>query len=978
MRQQARGEGDMGTYRKRTLACGAALAALALAAGAHAQTRTFDVPTEEAVKSIPEFARQADLQIVAPSARLHGVTTRAVRGSLDARQALHSLLQGTGLEIASDKGTVIVLRSATDPANAAAVEAPPASPSDDEAAKLSELVVVGTRIHNVAPTSPVVTVDRGDIDRSGATTVQDVLAAVPQNYAGVDAASSRLSGGNTGLTSQIDLRGLGSQATLTLINGRRVSSGAGDQGRAVDISMIPVSAIQRIDILTDGASALYGSDAIGGVVNIVLRRDFEGAQTTVHRGWNGAGADNFLASQLVGANWSGGRAMAAVQYQSVEALEARKVGITTTDFTSRGGGDFRESPFGAPGTVLPGGFFAGAPFTTLTGPGGSPVFLAALPPGNGRNLLLSSLRLNEANAGDLVTEDLAPRQQSTSGYVTAEQDIGKVTLFVDAAYSQRKTLNRDTDVINFVTVPTTNAFTPFKEDVLVARDFREFGPTKFRIDNEGWFANLGARGVLPWAGWTWEVIGSASRDQSERLFASIDFAALDTLLASSNPATAFNPFGDGSGPNAALPTVDSGFRAVTKLYSVATNVQGELWRLPAGPVRFAAGAEYRKEDLDGRGTESAAGQVLFDRASRDLTSVFGELYVPLVGVDRTAPLAKELALSLAVRSEHYSDFGDTTNPKVGVLWRPTEELTFKANWGTSFRAPLLRELSQVPTTLPDIGLVDPLKPGGPGVVFVTLVIGGNPNLEPETAETFTAGGEFKPAALPGAKLSVSYFHTDYEKRIRGLLDGLSVTTLLSFQSALPPGIAVRDAAGNLTQLNLININSASTHLSGLDLGGEYRWTTGKAGDFLLRTSATVVLKNRDQLIAGAPVLDLKGRVGNPAKWRGRMDLIWNRDPWTASLAVNHTDGLINDDADTRVVSRKVDAQTTVDVSAAVKLKSSSAWLDAVTAQVGVTNLFDKLSPFVDGSENFGVDPRNFVINGRTVYLRLSKGFGGPR
>jgi outer membrane receptor protein involved in Fe transport len=968
----------MGISRKRALACGAALAALALAVGAHAQTRTFDVPAEEAVKSIPEFARQADLQIIAPSTRLRGVRTEPIRGALDARQALRRLLQGTGLEIASDNGSVIVLRSAADPAAAAAPAAPRAGPSDDEAEKLSEVVVVGTRIRNVAPTSPVVSVDRGDIDRSGATTVQDVLAAVPQNYAGVDAASSRLSGGNTGLTSQIDIRGLGSQATLTLINGRRVSSGAGDQGRAVDISMIPVSAIQRIDILTDGASALYGSDGIGGVVNIVLRRNFEGAQTTVHRGWNSAAADSFLASQLVGTTWSGGRAMAAVQYQSVEALKAREVGITSTDFRSRGGGDFRESPFGAPGTVLPSGFFAGLPFTTLTGPGGSPVFLAALPPGAGRNLQLSSLRLNEANAGDLVTEDLAPKQQSTSGYVTLEQDVGKVTLFLDAAYSQRKAINRDTDVINFVSVPTTNAFTPFKEDVLVARDFREFGPTKFRIDNEGWFANLGARGVLPWGDWTWEVVGSASRDQSERLFASIDFGALDTLLASSNPATAFNPFSDGSGQSVALPSLDSGFRAVTKLRSIAANFQGELWRLPAGPVRFAAGAEHRTEDLDGRGFASAAGQVLFDQASRDLSAVFGELYIPLVGGDHPAPLARELALSLAVRGERYSDFGDTTNPKVGVLWRPTEALTFKANWGTSFRAPLLRELSQVPTTLTDIGVVDPLKPGGPGVAFVTLVIGGNPNLEPETAETFTIGGEFKPASLAGAKLSVGYFHTDYDKRIRGLLDGLSVSTLLSFQKALPPGIAVRDAAGNLTQLNLININSASTTMSGLDLGAEYRWTAGDAGEFLLRSSATVLLKNRDQLIAGAPVLDLKGRVGNPAKWRGRLDLIWDRDPWAASLAVNHTDGLINDDADTQVVSRKVDSQTTVDLNAAFKLKSRSVWLDAVTAQIGVTNLFNKLSPFVDGSQNFGVDPRNFVINGRTIYLRLSKGFGGPR
>jgi outer membrane receptor protein involved in Fe transport len=965
----------MRIYRKRMLACGAAAVALVLASGASAQTRTFNVPAQEAVKSIPELARQAGLQIVAPAARLRGVRTAPIRGRLDARQALRTLLQGTGLEIASDNGSVIVLRNASDPAGAAAGEAPQTPPSDDDAAKLAELVVIGTRIANVAPTSPVVMVDRGDLDRSGATTVQEVLAAVPQNYGGVDAASSRLSGGNTGLTSEIDIRGLGSEATLTLVNGRRVSSGAGDQGRAVDISMIPIAAIQRIDILTDGASALYGSDAIGGVVNIVLRRNFEGAQTTVHRGWNKASADSFLASQLVGAAWSGGHLMGAIQYQRLDALKARRVGITSTDFRARGGGDFRESSFGAPGTVLPSGVFEGQPFTALTGPGGAPVFSAALPPGDGRSLLLSSLRLNASNSADLVTEDLAPEQESASTYVTAEQDVGPVTLFVDAAYSRRKALNKTVDPSSFLFVPTTNAFTPFGEPVFVAYDFRDFGPTTFRIRNEGWFGNLGARGALPWSGWTWEAIGTASRDESRRLFSSIDFAALDPLLASNNRATAFNPFGDGS-TQIAIPSVDSGFRAVTKLRSVAANVQGKLWRLPAGPVRFAGGAEYRKENLDGRGTASAAEQVLFDRASRDLSAAYGELYVPLLGGGVTAPLAQELALSLAVRREHYSDFGDTTNPKVGVRWRPIEGLTFKANWGTSFRAPLLRELSQTPTTLPNIQLPDPLKPGGPDLVFVTLVIGGNPNLKPETAETFTASGEVEPTFLPGAKFSLGYFHTKYDKRIRGLLDGLSIGTLLSFQNALPPGIAIRDAGGNLTQLNVININSASTTMSGVDLGAEYGWKARESGDFLLRASATVLLKNRDQLIAGAPVLDLKGKVGNPAEWRGRVDLIWNRDPWNASVSVNHADGLINDDSDTRVVLRKVDSQTTVDAQVTFRLKASSVWLDGITAQVGATNLFDEHSPFVDGSNNFGVDPRNFAINGRTVYVRLSQAFGG--
>jgi outer membrane receptor protein involved in Fe transport len=939
----------------------AAVFALLPAAPAHAQAgpdavMQIDIAPGPLEPALRKLAGERNLQILFAPEDVKGVTTAGAKGRFTARAAIEELLKGTGLTVSSNANDVYAIKPA--PGRARTSEGQPAD--------TTTLVVVGTRIPNTAPTSPVITIGREDIERSGATTTQGVLAEVPQNFSGVNAASSRLSGGNTGLTSQIDLHGLGSEATLVLINGRRVSGGAGDQGRAVDIDMIPLSAIDRIDILTDGASALYGSDAIGGVVNIVLRRDFDGAQAAAQYGWNAAGADKQFASFLFGKPWATGNFLAAVQYQRTDPLKAAEVGITSVDFRSRGGGDFRLSPYASPGTVLPVGIFDGNPFTTITAPGGGPVFTAALPPGNGRNVRLQDLRLNESNSADLVSEDLAPRQESASAYFTFEQDLGPVTIFADGAASRRKAINRTVNLINLVFVPTTNAFTPFAEDVLVAYEFREPGPTEFRVENSGWFANLGARGSLPVKNWTWELVGTASRDESERLFSSIDFGALDSLLASSNPAAAFNPFGNGTGQPAGLviPMIDQGFKAETKLHAATLNIQGELWEMPAGKARFAAGVEYRSEKLDGRGTGAATGQVLFDNSSRDLSSIFGEAYIPVV---------RDVALSLAARHDQYSDFGDTTNPKVGILWRPTTALDLRANWGSSFRAPLLRELSQLSQTLPHIQVVDPLKPGGAGPVFIDLVVGGNPNLEPETADTYTISGAYRP--LPGAKLAASYFHTDYKHRIRGLLDGLSVGTLLSFQEALPPGIAVRDASGNLTALNVTNINSARTLMSGMDLSAEYGWKWADYGSFLARAGGTVILKNDDRLIAGAPVLDLKGRVGNPAKWRGRLDLTWSRMPWDASVTVHHTDGLINDDPDTRIVQHTVSGQTTVDAQVTFKLRSGPAWMRGLTAQLGATNIFDKHSPFVDGENNYGVDPRNFNIEGRTVFVRLSMEFG---
>jgi len=1005
--------------RTTLLALASALFFLCAQAIAGAPTKV-DVPAGELATALDTLAKQAGVEFIYSAEKLRGIHTNGVRGEYTAEEAVTKLLEGTNLHVTVHASGALLISDANAAGNGAATAEPESarasgnaqmaskqgasgssrppqaneersreatadkaqSPAKTQDAatgnpiELETLIVTGTYIPGATPTSPLIRLDRNDIDRSGKTTVQDVLADLPQNYAGVNAASSFVSGGNTGLTSEIDLRGLGSEATLTLVNGRRIASGAGDQARAVDISMLPLAAVDHIEILTDGASALYGSDAIGGVVNIVLRRDFEGAQTSVQRGWNQAGADNWLASQLIGTNWTGGHLLAAVQYQQQDALKSSEVGIHSTDFRSMGGGDFREAPFGAPGTALPIGYFAGEPFSTLTTPAGDPVYAAALPPGNGRNVQLSELGLNQTNSADLLTEELSPEQRSLSTYLTFEQEVGAVTIFADAAYSKRKAEHATTDVINYVVVPETNAFTPFSEPVIVAYDFKEFGPTTFHINNEGWFADAGVRGDLPFKNWNWELIGISSRDQSERLFSTIDMTALAPSVASNDPAVAFNPFGDGSGQPAGfhMPTIESGFRAVTQLESVALNARGELAQLPAGALRVATGAEYRDEKLDGRGVATDTGTVLFDNSSRNATAVYGEIYVPITGTDFHSDFGK-LALSVAGRYERYSDFGETTNPKVGFVWEPTPSVTLKANWGTSFRAPLLRELSQASTTLPNIPVFDPNAPGGPALAFPTLVIGGNTDLKPETADTYTVSGEYRPDWIRGASFSASYFNIDYKERIRGALDGLSVGTLLQFESALPPGIAVRDADGKLTLLKLTNINSATTRMSGVDLAAGYNWSTAQAGEFSVRAAGTVMLNYEDQLIAGAPTLDLNGVVGNPSKWRALFDFTWTRGPWSASAIVHHTDGLYNTDPDTRIVRRDVDSQTTLDAQVSLKLPQEPGWAQGWSVQLGALNLFDERSPFVDGANNFGVDSRNFYIQGRTVYVRFSKAFG---
>ncbi|HEY0938472.1 MAG TPA: TonB-dependent receptor [Steroidobacter sp.] len=974
----------------------------------------FQIDAPMLARALIQLTEQSGMQLIYPAGdEVADLPARPLRGQYTTEAALEVLLKGTGLEYefidartisivdprakaaaktshAAGEANHGVIRLALNDQDAQSASntngaagpsesrRPEAVPKTEEIV-LEEVVIVGTLLRNATPTSPVISFHREDIERGGYASVEDVIAKLPQNFSGTNAASSAFGRGNLGATTQIDLRGLGSEATLSLVNGRRIGAAAGDVGRAVDISMIPISAVERIDVLTDGASALYGSDAIGGVVNFILRKDFAGAETKVQYGDNSTGSDDLLASQLWGTNWGTGQILAAAQYVENKSLATRAIGIDTLDFRSRGGSDQRVEFLGTPGTVAPLGIFQGLPFTTLTGPAGMPVFFAALPSGDGRALQLSELGLNQLTLGDLVPEELVPRQENVSGYLTVEQNLGSVTLFADAVVAQRTSRISFYPYADFLVVPETNAFSPFNEPVLSAYMFNELGPLTYDVERNGWFANLGARGRVGAGDWTWELVGTLSEDESTTRNQLIDMAELTRRLASADPAVAFNPFGDGSGQSAgvaeALPELFTNY-GESSLQSISAQTQGTLWQVPGGAVRLALGMEFREEELKTTEQRQGAPKRPVVVGSREVSAVFGELYVPLVSEANARLGLHDLAISAAARYEHYSDFGDTVNPKLGVIWRPLTDLALKANWGTSFRAPSLHELSLVSSISPSVQVFDPNAPGGPRTVFTRTINGGNPNLDEETADTYTIAAEYQPDWLEGARVALTYYRTDYDNRIRGISDGLSLAALLQYEASLPPGIVVRAPDGTLQSVTITNVNSATTVISGYDATLGYHWKTQRWGGFDLSTSATLNTKYKDQLIAGAEALELKGLVGNTPDWRGKIQLVWFNGPWSASFSVNHTDGLWNADLDPRIILRDVDSQTTADIQLSFSPRGERKdWWHGLTTRLGATNLFDERPPFVDGSQRRGLDVRNSVIEGRTVYLMLSKGFG---
>lgn len=284
------------------------------------RVRAFDIPAQGAAGALNEWARQAGAQIVFPYDAVEGRRSAGLRGRFSPEGALNRLVAPLGLRVVSNAGGIVTLRAgdATAPGEAGAA---------DEAAgtQNSEIVVTGTNLRGAQPTSPLITISRRQIDESGATSAEDLMRKLPQNFGGGvgdenfyvrQPGVERLEPG-----AGLNLRGLGQRATLTLVNGRRLAPANG--GAFTDISLIPITAVERVEVLTDGASAIYGSDAVGGVVNFILRDDFEGLETVALVGSATDGDGDQLQLGMTGGHaWTGGHALLSYEYRREDALLA--------------------------------------------------------------------------------------------------------------------------------------------------------------------------------------------------------------------------------------------------------------------------------------------------------------------------------------------------------------------------------------------------------------------------------------------------------------------------------------------------------------------------------------------------------------------------------------------------------------------------------------------------------------------------------
>lgn len=1001
---------------------GLATAALLAASSARAESiNAIHLSAGPMDSALLQLAAQTHEQLVFSPNLVAGLRAPSLHGSFTVEEALARLLAGTKVVATRTGPSTMVLKAGgapqatpvkiggeaqdthpfgADPTASAplVLNQRPAEPSSIAPVTTVEAIeVTGTHIRGAASPSPLLVISREDLVRSGQSTVAAALQALPQNFGGGATEGTANTGADTVSRNQtfasgLNLRGLGNNATLVLVNGRRLA-GSGTFGDFTDVSAIPTSVVERVEVLLDGASAIYGSDAVGGVVNIILRKSFSGAETRLEAGGATAGDPTEAQfAQTFGKRWDGGGVVISYEAQFRGALPSADRRYTASaDLRPLGGTDQRITN-SFPGNILNSDFVPGW----------------AIPAGqNGVGLSASSLKAGVVNLqNQLQGVDILPEQTLQSFYLAADQALGdRVQLTADARHSYRRYQAQLAAATSTILVNTTNPFyvSPIgAASEYIAYDFAGDLPNPVeRGDVETITTTFG--GTLRLFG-DWQsnaYVTFAQAIEKDQTTGIVNSSSLSEAVGSvpDRPATAFtatrdgffNPFTGipGSNAPAVLDYISSGYtrsQSRDQVYSANLQADGSIWTLPAGALKLAVGLQARRETLLRSGTNFLFTVAPTPQAGTDLartvTAAFAEIRAPIFGDSNAIPGFRKLELSLAGRVEHYSDAGTTSNPKVGVLWQPTADVSLRSTYGTSFRAPALREIAD-----PALNS-ESLLPLGTTRLRSILLNGGNPTLRPETAETWTAGVDFRPARWPGLDLSLTGFDIRFSERIgqpvlANLVGALTDPTLASFVTRVSPGTSPADlalvnailaspAAARIAGLFPASaygavvdnryVNTTTLHVQGFDIAGAYAFDVG--GDRVSITGNGTYLSDYDQQITPtSAVVNDVGIAGFPVRFRGRAMAEWTRGRLTAGLAFNYSSAYRDP------FGVKIADQPTFDAQLRLA-PAQSGIAKGLAIALNIRNLFDRTPPFYNNIAGVAYDPTNAEPIGRFVSVLL--------
>ena len=848
--------------------------------------------------------------------------------------------------------------------------------------EVEAVVVTGSRIAGTAPVgSSVLTVGRAEVETSGAVTTTQLIQQVPQVFnLGISENSRGQSGGSSNITygSSVNLRGIGPFTTLVIVDGHRAVP-QGTTGFAVDPSIIPTVAIERVEIVADGASAIYGSDAVAGVVNLIRRRSVNGVEANARYGW-ASDFDERQFSIIAGHDWGSGRMTLSFENGFRSELNGADRSFFAGDLRGRGGNDFRPTLCN-PGNIVISGVTYPIPAGGVTAANRS-----ALAPGT-------------ANSCDnLKIASLIPRQNRNSFSATFDQKISdRLSIYGDLLASKRTFTFRNGGASSTVTVPSTNPYfvappglTPATESVAYSfiKDYPQGYSDGFSKMYEG---TIGGRATLG-AGWKAEADLTYGRNDDRSVSHNIaNAAALTAALNSRDPATALNVFG---GPNSAavingilIGRSEAPGRSGLTFYE--GKVDGPLAKLPAGDMKLALGVEGQHLHVVQNNIAGtiAAPTALVRVFNRNVKSAYGELLIPLFSDANARPGFRRLDIDLAGRYDHYSDVGSTWNPKIGVTWSPAFGLSLRGSYGTSFRAPTIAQIYGNTNNLFVQNYADPTC----GCIRQGVArSGANLNLSPEEATTWTLGLDYEPSFLERAKLSLTYFDINYKNQVVAYLSDLTV--LQREGQFTGTGIITRNPSAAFISQQLAetgftgvlpnpvtlfvegrNSNLGTTIARGVDFQASYRVPTATAGQFSFGVNGTYFTEYKLAITPSAPLLSYNNKIYNPLRLKMRGSVAWSNGPVLANAFINYQNGYINNLSNP---TQRVSAYTTVDLRLAYRFARGA--LKDFTLAVDARNLFDKDPPFVNIPESAngggGFDPTLTNPIGRLIGVSINKVF----
>lgn len=946
-----------------TLLAAGLLAGLAFAADS---LRRFDLPADEAERALKRFSQQAGEQVLFPTDVVQGVRTNTVEGEMEVAVALERLLARTGLTAVRDArtGAFTVRRAAPAPATESEPDRPALERTEDGTIRLAPMEVSASRINGLANQTIFRTdeegamayevINRVDIERMGVTSIEELFRLVGQtsDYGSQSLQGAAMNpaflGGATYQNSEVKLRGFSSLQTTILVNGRRLQRGNLTAGP--DLNRIPTAAIERIEILPSSASAIYGGGAIGGAINIILRRDYTGRDLTASFGTSTeGGAERYQLTYFEGRTMNDGRTQFSftLDYQHTEPLYnderpyldnmLRRYPANTTA-TVGGRSAFEQYILqafaGMPGTIL-----INSATGTLPIPGVTGARYAAIPAnqdGTGLTPASFTATAGQANLGNRFGRSIIYRPEdrySLTAQLEHEFVKDKLSMYAEAGVTYFRSEYSFPMFLSTMSLTATDPLNPFRTNVTpgfvgvpvtVYYDPVDLPDPSIFQERQGARALLGFKGKLN-EKWEWSLDGTGEYGRShstginttQNLNTFVSSTAVGTLNQAQRRAL-YNPLADHNvDPRGNVMAQYLEYRREYTYYNGLSQVNlravGEVFELPAGPVVVSPGAEviWSKYRTNATVRVSDAIRAAIPTGiigpsdstvnqSRRTESVFVESVFPLIG-ESWRPLPIESAeLNAGLRWENTDDSTSATSPVVALRVAPTKDVAFRVSYAEGFFPP---DQSNYEAPRVNPAGITPFTDPARGNLFYNYakeeISGGNPDLKPELSTSWNYGIILTPRALPGLTLSIDYW--EIEKIDAILVPGGPSNILASPESY--PGRVIRAAPsptdiangwlGPVLSVDYRPINVGFTNTEGIDYKLRYTHHLNERSKLTFLANATWTKSFRDQILPVNPIVERVGTVGsvsgNPLEWRGNGSVFWESGRWVAGVTVNYID-----------------------------------------------------------------------------------------